>query len=428
MENTRDWLDDLKLRVGYGQTGNSEVPRITNYAMEYATYPKRSDYDFNGMNTSTVTGFILDKYGNEDTKWEATEMWNVGLDGTFLNGKFSFGLEWYWKKTSDMLIAAQYSALANPEIGKPYINFGDIKNTGVDLNLNYRDSKGDWSWDFNLNLSHYKNEVLRISESDDASLWGAGTRLDGNVTRTTKGHAISEFYGYDVVGFYENTDEVMALPPLGQTISDAEAAKAWVGKFKFKDVNNDGKLSEADRDFIGSPHPDLIAGLNATITWKNWDFTMFWYSTIGNDLFNNTKYFTDFWMFNGNKSERMRDQSWTPGADNSNAILPILDSNDGYSGKYSSSYYVEDASFLRLKNVVLGYTFPKTVLSKAGIQNLRLYVQAENILTITGYSGLDPEYTNVDPSKTSGGDLQRGVDMGGWPTTMRFLFGVNFAF
>jgi putative outer membrane protein, probably involved in nutrient binding len=326
------------------------------------------------------------------------------------------------------LIEAQYSAFANPEIKKPYINFGDIKNTGVDLNLNYRDSKGDWSWDVSLNLSHYKNEVLRISESDDASLWGAGTRLDGNVTRTTKGHAISEFYGYKVNGFYENVDEVLALPPLGQSGLNAESAKAWVGKFKFDDVDKDGKLTERDRTFIGSPHPDLIAGLNATVTWKNWDFTMFWYSTIGNDLFNNTKYFTDFWMFNGNKSERMRDQSWTPGADNSNAILPILDSNDGYSGKFSNSYYVENASFLRLKNVVLGYTLPKSVLSKVGIQNLRLYVQAENLLTITGYSGLDPEYTNADMGKESGGDLQRGVDMGGWPSTMRFLFGVNFAF
>ena len=231
MESTRDWLDDVKLRVGYGQTGNSEVPRITNYAMELATYPKRSDYDLNGQNNSTTTGFILDKYGNEDTKWESTEMWNVGVDATFLNGKFNIGAEWYWKKTTDMLIEAQYSAFANPEIKKPYINFADIKNTGVDLNLNYRDSKGDWSWDVSLNLSHYKNEVLRISESDDASLWGAGTRLDGNVTRTTKGHAISEFYGYKVNGFYENVDEVLALPPLGQSGLNAESAKAWVGKF-----------------------------------------------------------------------------------------------------------------------------------------------------------------------------------------------------
>ncbi len=428
MEQTRDWLDDLKFRVGYGQTGNSEVPRITNYAMEFATDPLRSNYDFTGQNSATTTGYVLDKYGNENTKWEATEMVNVGLDGTFLNGKFGFGLEWYWKKTSDMLIAAQYSALSANDVDKPYINFGDIKNTGVDFTFNYRDKKGDWSWDIGLNLSHYKNEVLRISEADDASIWGGGARISGNVTRTTKGHAISEFYGYKVNGFYEDVNEVLALPPLGQSVSNEDAAKAWVGKFKFADTNGDGRLTEADRTFIGSPHPDLIAGLNATVTWKNWDLTMFWYSTIGNDLFNNTKYFTDFWLFEGNRSTRMRDLSWKPGADNSKAILPILDYGDTYSGTNSNSYYVENASFLRLKNLVLGYTLPKDLLSKAGIQNLRLYVQAENLLTITGYSGLDPEYTNVDPAATNGGDLRRGIDMGGWPTTMRFLFGVNFAF
>ena len=174
-----------------------------------------------------------------------------------------------------MLIAAQYSALAG-ESSKPYINFGDMKNTGVDFNFNYRDSKGDWSWDFSLNLSHYKNEVVKISEADDASMWGGGTRISGNVTRTTKGHAISEFYGYKVNGFYENVDEVLALPPLGQEVKSAEDAKAWVGKFKFADTDGNGKLDGNDRTFIGSPHPDLIAGLNATVTWKNWDLTVWW--------------------------------------------------------------------------------------------------------------------------------------------------------
>ena len=431
MENTKDWLDDLKLRFGYGMTGNSEVPRITNFAYEYRTFPKKTNYDINGMNSSTVVGYRLDKYGNEDTKWEATQMYNVGLDGTFLNGKFGAALEWYYKKTTDMLISAQYSALAG-EPSKPYINFGDMKNTGVDFNFNYRDSKGDWSWDFSLNLSHYKNEVVKISEADDASMWGGGTRISGNVTRTTKGHAISEFYGYKVNGFYENVDEVLALPPLGQDVKNAEDAKAWVGKFKFADTDGNGKLDGNDRTFIGSPHPDLIAGLNATVTWKNWDLTAFFYSTIGNDLFNNTKYFTDFWLFEGNKSSRMRDLSWKPGADNSKAVLPVLDYGDTYSGTNSSSYYVENASFLRLKNLVIGYTFPKELMKKATISNLRIYVQAENLFTITGYDGLDPEYTNAEMKDVNddgvGADLKRGVDMGGWPSTRRFLFGVNFAF
>ena len=427
MENTRDWLDDLKLRVGYGQTGNSEVPRATNFAYEYVTNSKRTDYDITGANTSTQVGFRLDKYGNEDTKWEATEMFNVGLDATFLNGKFSIGAEWYHKKTTDMLISAAYSAFAG-EAGKPYVNFGDMKNTCVDFNFNYRDQKGDWSWDINLNLSHYKNEVLRLSEQEDYSLWGYGTRLSGPVTRTTAGQPISMFYGYKVDGFYESVQEVTALPPLGMSSITEEEAKAYVGKFKFADETKDGKLSEADRTYIGNPHPDLIAGLNATVTWKNWDFTMFWYSTLGNDLFNNTKFFTDFWGFDGNRSRRMLEQSWTPGADNSNAILPILDNKDNYSGANSSSYYVEDASFLRLKNMVLGYTLPKDWLKKANISNLRLYVQAENLLTITGYSGLDPEFTNASVGDGNGADLRRGLDMGGWPTTLRLLFGVNFSF
>lgn len=427
MARTRDWLDDLKLRFGYGQTGNSEVPRITNFAYEYVTDPKRTDYDLAGMNTSSSVGYRLDKYGNEDTKWEATEMYNVGLDATFLGGKFGASVEWYAKKTTDMLIAAQYSALAG-EAKKPYINFGDMKNTGWDFNFNYRDRKGDWSWDISLNLSHYKNEVVKLSEADDASMWGSGTRLSGNVTRTTKGHAISEFYGYKLNGFYENVAEVMALPPLGQEGLDAEGAKAWVGKFKFADTDHNGKLDGNDRTFIGSPHPDLIAGLNATLTWKNWDFTMFWYSTIGNDLFNNTKYFTDFWLFEGNRSTTIRDYSWKSGADNSKAVLPVLDYGDTYSGTNPSSYYVENASFLRLKNVVLGYTLPKDWLKKATISNLRVYVQAENLLTITGYDGLDPEFTNANVGDGNGSDLKRGIDMGGWPTTLRFLFGVNFAF
>ena len=212
------------------------------------------------------------------------------------------------------------------------------------------------------------------------------------------------------------------------SLADAET---WVGRFTFKDLNGDGKLDDNDRTFIGSPHPDLTGGVNATLKWKNWDLTMFWNFSIGNDLYNNTKYFTDFWTFKGNKSERLRDQSWTLGADNSNAILPILNSADSYSGTYSSSYYVENASFLRLKNLVLGYTIPKAPLKKVGIQNIRVYLQAENIVTITGYTGLDPEFTNayLRQSDTSTRvDLQKGVDMGGWPTTMRMLFGVNFVF
>ncbi|MDY4757393.1 MAG: TonB-dependent receptor [Parabacteroides sp.] len=430
MEKTRDWLDDLKLRVGYGITGNSEIPVATNFANIFSTSTTATNYDLTGANTSEQTAYRLATYGNSDTKWEKNKMVNVGIDATFAGGKFGGTFEWYNKKTSDMLIQAAYTSLAG-EAGSPYINFGNIKNTGWDFTFNYRDSKGDWAWDIDLNLSHYKNTVERLAAADDYSLWASGTRIEGYVTRTTKGHAVSEFWGFVQDGFYETAQDVVNTLPVGKSEMSLADAETWVGRFKFKDLNGDGKLDDNDRTFIGSPHPDLTGGVNATLKWKNWDLTMFWNFSIGNDLYNNTKYFTDFWTFKGNKSERLRDQSWTLGADNSNAILPILNSADSYSGTYSSSYYVEDASFLRLKNLVLGYTIPKAPLQKVGIQNIRVYVQAENLLTITGYTGLDPEFTNayLRQSDTSTRvDLQKGVDMGGWPTTMRMLFGVNFVF
>jgi TonB-linked SusC/RagA family outer membrane protein len=427
LEGTRDWLDDLKARVGYGQTGNSEVPRKTNFAYEFTTNPEKTNYDLNGANTSGVTGYRLQRYGNEDTKWESVDSYSVGLDATLLNGKFGIGAEWYSKKTSNMLLPATYSGLAG-EADKPYINFGDMKNTGVEATLSYRDSKGDFSWDVSLNLSHYKNEVLKLSEADDYAIYKNGVRLDaGPVTRTTKGRPIAEFFGYKVNGFYESVQDVLACQPLGQTLSAAEA-QAWVGRFKFQDTDKNGSLTQADRVSLGSPHPDLLAGLNVGLNYKSFDFTMFWYSSIGNEMFNNVKAFTDFNLFRGQRSPRSLYESWKPGADNNNAVLPLLNAQDGYSGSVPSSYFVEDASFLSLKNVVIGYTLPASLLRKATIQSLRLYVQAENTLVLTKYTGLDPELTNTDISEGNEADLRRGLDMGSFPRIMRFLVGLNFTF
>lgn len=440
MEGTKNWLDDLKFRIGYGVVGNSEMARTTNYAMEFTTYPRATNYDLGGANTGTQLGYRLGRFGNEDTKWESTKMANIGIDATFGRGKFSTTLEVYHKETSDMLIEAAYSALANAEIEKPYINYGDVKNAGVDFTFNFRDKKGDFAWDLGVNLSTYKNTVLRLSDSDDFALWGYGDRFDVGETRTIKGHAISEFYGFKIIGFYEDEQDVLNSPvPYNTTKDDLlnpekPGPKEYVGKYKYADLAGgengepDGKIDMNDRTVLGSPHPDLIAGLNASFSYKNWDMTMFWYSTIGNEILNNTKYFTDFPLFGGNRSTRMRDLSWKEGADNSKAQLPILDSKDGWTGKVLNSYYIEDGSFLRLKNFIIGYTLPKSFSQKASIANLRLFVQAENLLTFTKYTGLDPEITNRETGEGNRSDLSRGIDGGGWPTTMRLLFGINFAF
>lgn len=429
MENSRDVIDNMMVRVGYGLTGNSEIPRATNFASLFTTDPTRTNYDLTGSNTGSLTGYRLSTYGNPETKWEATKMTNVGIDVTFGQGRFNTIFEVYKKTTTDMLISAAYSSLAG-EASAPFINYGDMENKGFDFMFNYGDKKGDFGWDISLNLSRYKNKVVSLSTADDYAIYGDGPRLATSVTRTIKGEPISHFYGYNIIGFYENEDDVLNSPiPYGTNKKDiTENPKSYVGKFKFEDVNGDGKIDADDRKIIGDPHPDLMAGLNVALTYKNWDFTMFWYSTIGNDLFNNTKYFTDFPLFGGNRSKTMRDYSWTPGQDNSKAKLPILDSSDSWGGAVASSYYVEDGSFLKLKNLVVGYTLPKDLVRKATISNLRLYLQAENLLTLTKYSGLDPEITNMETGSGSGSDLRRGLDAGGWPTTMRLLFGVNFEF
>ena len=424
MAPARTWLDDLKIRASWGLTGNSDVPRTTNFAYEYVTEPMSTSYDMSGSNGPN-TGYRLGNFGNPNTKWEAVENYNAGLDATILQGKFGVGLDLYRKTTTNMLIQAAYSSLSGGA-GAPYINFGSMRNTGYDLNLSYHGTKSYWKWDVDLNLSHYHNEVLQLAAADDYALWSYGTRFDDPITRTIKGHPISEFYGYKVNGFYESVADVKACIPLGadKGMSDAEAAR-YVGKFRYADIDGNGILDENDRTVLGSPHPDLIAGLNLSLTYKQWDLTMFWYSTIGNKLFNNTLLFTDFQTFRGDRSSRMRDLSWELGK--TNAILPILDMGDTYCNKVNS-YFVEDGSFLRLKNILIGYTFPKSLLKKLTISNLRLYVQVENVLTFTKYRGLDPEFTNADVGGGSGADLSRGLDMGAWPNIIRVIGGVNFAF
>jgi len=444
MMNTRSWLDDFKLRAGWGKVGNAEGPSSTNWANEFGMSTNNGNYDLTGTNTG-ITAFRQSRIGNLNTKWETVETYNVGFDALLLKGRFGLSFEYYSKKTNDMLVPASYTYLAG-DADAPYINFGDMENKGFDISLNYNDSRGDFGWDVTLTAFHYKNKVTRLSETDDTGYarYESGDRI-GSITRTKRGEPISHFFGYKVDGVYENVQQVRALLPVGVSaaavatspVTGDIAAENWVGRFKYEKTSDDnpGSLGPADRVVIGNPHPKLLASLNVGLTYKNFDFTMFWYSSIGNDLFNNTKAFTDFNQFRGNRSKRMLNQSWEPGrtfkkpgekASSSDAILPQLNSADGYSWQVANSYFVENASYLRLKNLVLGYTLPKSWLQPATIQNLRVYVQMENLITITKYNGLNPEMTLRDMS--SGSDLARGIDGGGFPNIIKYIFGVNLTF
>ncbi|WP_349317153.1 TonB-dependent receptor [Chitinophaga sp. MM2321] len=429
-----DWVDDLKLRAGYGVTGNSEIPRVTNWADEYITNPPQTNYDFDGTQGSAFTGFALSRYGNSDTKWETTKMLNVGFDATLFHGKLEANIEYYVKKTSDMLVVDNYSSLAGTAT-PPYVNLGNMENKGWDIALNHKGNMGKVGYNVGFNISTYQNKVLRLNRAAGTRIFGGATRY-GNVTVTQQGSPISQFYGYNIKGFYTSEEDVLAykgttgdrkgLPVLPISVAgDGNlVAKEWVGKYIFEDVNGDGRINADDKTIIGNPNPDFTGGVSLGLNYKNFDLSAFLYASVGNDIYNQVKWWTDFQSQDGNRSATMRDKSWEPGK--KDAVLPILDEGDIFSNGDANSYFVEDGTFLRMQTLSLGYTLPKTVLTKIGIQNFRLYLQAVNLFTLTKYTGLDPEVMNNSMGDT--GDITKGVDYGRWPQSRQFLLGLNVTF
>ena len=424
-----NFVDDLKLRIGFGTTGNSEIPRAFNWASSFYSDARYTSYDLNGANITALPGFAQQTFGNPDTKWETSKTLNIGMDWTLLQGLFGGSIEFYNRATSDMLVPFSYSSLAG-EGSAPYVNFGDIENKGFDIDLRHVNKIGNVGYNIGVNISHYTNNVVRISKDVNTQFQGAYSRL-GYPTITQADSPMSSFYGYKIIGFYESEDDVLNYKGTtgdreGHTVlplsvkNDAQLiAKQWVGKWKYEDIDGNGIIDLKDRAIIGNPHPDFTGGANLGLNYKNFDLSAFFYFSVGNDIFNYTKVLSDFWLGTSNRSTTLRDKSWEPGK--TDAVLPILDHLDTQSGSQSNTYYIEDGSFLRLQLLTLGYTVPIKAITK-----LRVFVQGDNLFTVTKYSGLDPDITNQIPG--DGGDLTRGIDWWNWPKSKEFIFGVNVIF
>jgi TonB-linked SusC/RagA family outer membrane protein len=428
------WIQDLKLRAGFGITGNSEIPRTTNWADEYVTNPGSTNYDLDGSQGSANTGYGISRFGNPNTKWETTRMMNFGADMAFFKGKLEASVEYYVKNTSDMLVVDSYSALAGAGT-PPYVNLGNMQNKGWDFTINHRSRVGEVSYQIGANLATYKNKVVKLNNMNGTRFWGGGTRY-GNVTMTENGAPISQFFGYQIAGFYESESAVTgyvgregerqgkAVLPLGVGTDENLVPSEWVGKYIFEDVNGDGRINAEDKVVIGNPHPDFTGGMNMEASYKNFDLSAIFYGSYGNQIYNQVKWWTDFQSQEGNRSRTMLEKSWEPGK--SGAVLPILDAGDNISNRDAHSYYVEDGSFLRLQVLSLGYTLPAGLLDRIKVKNCRLYLQANNLFTLTNYSGLDPEISNS--SLGDSGDLTKGIDFGRWPQSRQFQAGLSLTF
>jgi TonB-linked SusC/RagA family outer membrane protein len=412
MAGTEGWLNYLKLRAGWGQAGNDRIGDYNGFTT-FHTAIDMSYYSLTGDNTSTVAGFEANAFGNPDARWESTTTINVGLDANFLTNRLSVVFDLWQRNTSDMLYELSKPAVEGVA-DIPSVNIGDMTNNGFDVNVIWRDVKGDFRYTINANLSHYKNEIVKLSDNPDEIITGGDLR-QMVYCRAELGTAFPEFYGYNVLGFFETQAEADEYPPA----FGADGTYNKPGHFKMEDVNGDGVIDADDRIYIGSPHPDFTAGLTLNLGYGPFDLDAFFYSSYGNELVNYVSRWIDYTQFGGNRSHDRLYRSWGSPYLEGEPILAIADTDQG--SQEPSSHFVQDGSYLRLKTLTLSYTLPQSLLNTLKMKNLQIFLQGTNLFTLTKYRGLDPEVKLPDDEDQSA----LGIDQGAWPTPRQFLFGVR---
>ena len=395
-------IDNVKVRVAWGQNGNSAISN--NYAA-FSTYAYdlgNGAYDLNGTNTNVVSGIKVATTGNPDLKWETTTQTNIGIDAYLFGGAVSLGLDYYWKNTKDMITIPPVLSVAGENAAK-FMNTGEMKNHGFELNLGYHSPQyGDFSWDGNFNMSMYRNKLVRLN--DEVSIIGGDFRL-------IEGEPMGVYYGYVADGIFQNEDQVS-----NHAIQEGKG----VGRIIYRDINGDGEVNEADRCIIGDPNPDFGMGLTLTANYKNWSFSTFFSGEFGFDIYNGTRKQLEFMTYGNLYTNRGIDvlDAWTP--ENAGSSIPALTTVDDNNETRMSTYFVEDGSYLKCKYIKLGYKFDQGWMKTIGLSALNLYAQLENVFTITKYNGLDPEV----PLSTYGAR----IDNGPYPRARTFSVGLNATF
>jgi TonB-dependent starch-binding outer membrane protein SusC len=405
-------LSDAMLRFGYGVTGNQQIPSgriVSQYGGDLGdTY-----YDITGSNSSVQPGFRQTALGNLDLKWEENRAMNIGADLALFNGNLNVIVDVFQRKTNNLLFNPALPATAGVA-SAPIVNIGKMKNNGFDFSVGHTGDR----WNATFQGSHYKNEIVSIDGAQDFFITNVKVR-DREASINKIGNPIGAFFGYKTNGYFNSQAEVDAC----------KAAKTQdgcdLGRIKFVDVDGDGKITSADRTVIGSPHPDFTGSLDLGYRYGNFDLSGTIFGSFGNDVFDAQKLFYVFRMFQTNVKSDLLENSWTP--TNTNAKYPRIDDNDSYSNAFSQ-FYVEDGSYVRLRNVQLGYNVPQRFAR--WLNATRVYVQAENLFTITGYEGLDPALPAADINGAAGDirDQYRGVDRGSYPTSKTFSIGITTSF
>ena len=393
MSGASSWLDDLKIRASWGQTGNQDISSTARYTIYVSNYGVNesggqsygTSYDITGSNGGSTlpSGFKRNQIGNDDIKWETTTQTNAGLDFSFFKQTFYGSFDWFYKQTKDILVLMDGIG-AMGEGSVQWVNAGAMDNMGVELSLGYRNqTPGGFKYDISANISSYKNTVTKLPETIAAK----GT-FGGNGVKSVVGHAMGSQVGYIADGIFKSQEEVD---------NHAIQEGAGVGRIRYRDLNGDGFITEADQDWIYSPVPAVMFGANFYFEYKGFDLTVFFQGVGGVQVITDLKKETDIWAGLNigflNKGTRLLD-AWSPTNPDSN--IPALSLSDNNNEKRVSTYWVEDGSFLKLRNIQLGYNLPKSACEKMKMQNWRWFLSAQNVFTIhsKNFTGVDPENPN----------------------------------
>lgn len=384
MENTSSWLSDLKVRASWGINGNDMIDNNATYNLYYASLENAS-YNFSGDGVTLVPGVQKSMSGNSDLKWEQTEQLNFGLDLAFFDHKLGVTLDYFSKKTKDMLIQKPYIG-AIGEGGYKWYNAASMDNNGIEATITWRDKVKDFDYNVSFNISYYKNEITDLPDVIRYT-WGGG---DG-VSKTIVGQPYGSWMAYKTDGIFKTREEVYEY----LSKYDVRIGEPGVGRIRYKDLNGDGIINTADRDWMGSDQPKIIAGLNLGASYKGFDFNMFFNGMV-RDAWNNSKFYTDLFQgWTGNHSTDLLDamNAWNVYEQTGvyNCDVPALTVVDNNNETRGSDFFIEDGSYIKLKTMTLGYTLPEKTVKKMGLNNLRVYLQAQNVFTLTNYTGADPE-------------------------------------
>lgn len=417
----KDLVDDFKIRASYGEVGNN---KIGNFA--FIAPVKTVMYSMSGNNGQFNIGTVINQMANPDIKWETSKQVSVGIDASLFSNKLTIAADYFQTNVEDMLLGITIPAFTGISFSDSQIksgtmitNIGSLQNQGFEFEVSYKGKSGDLNYSVNANLSTYNNKVTDIGRNDQ--IWGQ-TYRGQNISRTVKGGSLGEFYGYVVDGIFQTQEEVVAANSIDKDpLTPYQNALTAPGDYKYKDLDGDGVVNSKDRTKIGSPIPDFTYGMGFNLGYKNFELTGLFVGSQGNEIFLASRIDLESSSLRNNNKSKVMLNSWN-GAGSTNTVARTISSDPNQNSRISSKF-VEDGSYLRVRNVQLSYNIPSTLIQKMGISKAQIYLSGQNLFTITKYSGFDPEVGNLN-----GSNLSAGIDSDIYPQAKSIHIGASISF